>query len=337
MGAGFIWFRAMPRGLSANPGDVGNQGDRSLKRSTEGVLLCALSVTLTAPWAGLLAAQQPPTAPTHDGQTSQTKPAATFPRGERLFLKDGSFELVREYQIEGDRVRYYSLDSSSWEVMPANLVDWDATKKAEAEEAKRDATLNEKVHKQEAERIVAPLDIDASLEVAPGVFLPPGVNLFSFDGKSVLPLPQAETSSKISKGRLLEQVMIPVPIVPSRQNVSIQGAHAKFRLHNSQPEFYLRVADEREPRLDLIRAKIHGDTRLIEHLDALFGEKTEQRDSISMQKWKVAQGVYRFTLSQPLTPGEYALAQTLDQEGMSLYVWDFGVDSDGAPGTAKTN
>lgn len=318
--------------LSANPGYDPNQDDETLRTLARVVLLCALISMLAAAWPGLLVAQQSssPAKTAHDGQGSTVQSRAVFPRGQKLCLKDGSYELVREYQIQGDRVRYYSLDSSSWEVMPANLVDWDATKKAESEDAKRDAALNEKVHTQESERIVAPLDIDASLEVAPGVFLPPGVNLFAFDGKSVLPIPQAETSSKVSKGRLLEQVMIPVPIVPSRQNVSIQGARAKSRLNNSQPEFFLRVKDTREPKLELIRAKVHGDTRLIEHLDALFGEKQEQRDTVSMQKWEVAQGVYRFTLSQPLAAGEYALAQTLDEEGMSLYVWDFGVDSEGA-------
>jgi len=242
-------------------------------------------------------------------------------------LKDGSFQLVREYQIEGDRIRYYSVDSGSWEVMPADLVDWDATKKLEAEETQRDLAVVAKVHTQEAQRIVAPLDVDASLEVAPGVFLPPGVNLFVFDEARPVPLPQAETSSKISKGRLLEQVMVPVPIVPSRQDISIQGARAKFRLHSRQPEFYLRTADSREPNLALIRVKPHGDSRLIEHVDSLMGEKQELRDTLSMQKWPVAQGVYRFTLSEPLAPGEYALAQTLNEEGISLYVWDFGVDA----------
>src|SRR5579872_2383145 len=62
-----------------------------------------------------------------------------LPRGKKLMLKDGSYQLIREYQIEGDRVRYYSLDSSQWEEMPADLVDWDKTKKAEADEAKQDA------------------------------------------------------------------------------------------------------------------------------------------------------------------------------------------------------
>lgn len=270
------------------------------------------------------------------GQSSGAAATSALPRGKKLMLKDGSFQLVREYKVEGDRVRYYTLDSSSWEAMPADLVDWDATKKMEVVEAQRDAALVAKVHTQEEDRVIPPLDIDASLEVAPGVFLPPGEKLFVFDGKSVLPLPQAETNSKISKGRLLEQVMVPVPIVPSRQNVSIQGTRAKFRLRNSQPEFYIRTADAREPHLELIRAKPHGDSRQIEHLDELFGERQETRDALPMQKWPVARGVYRFTISQPLAPGEYALAEVLEEEGMSLYVWDFGVDAGAASGAPKT-
>jgi hypothetical protein len=304
------------------------------------VALCSVVwVFLAGQWAAPVTAQQSEASPAQSALGAQSPPTqatSVLPRGKKLFLKDGSFQLVREYQIQGNRVRYYSLDSGSWEVMPAELVDWDATKREEEEQAKRDAALNVKVRNQEAERVLAPLDIDASLEVAPGVFLPPGMNLFAFDGTSILPLPQAETSSKISKGRLLEQVMIPVPVVPSRQNISIEGAHSKLRLHNNKPEFYLRTTDSREPYLALIHAKPHGDSRLIEHLDTLFGEKAEQRDSISMQKWEVAQGVYRFTLSEPLAPGEYALAQTLDEEGMSLYVWDFGVDRNGAPTAQAT-
>ena len=86
-------------------------------------------------------------------------------------LKDGNFQLVREYKIDGDRVRYYSLDSSQWEEMPAALVDWDATKNTEAEEARRDAAVIAKVNTQEkARNTELKLDIDASLEAAPAFF-----------------------------------------------------------------------------------------------------------------------------------------------------------------------
>lgn len=261
--------------------------------------------------------------------------APTTPRGQKLMLKDGSFQLVREYAVQGDRVRYYSLDRSQWEEIPSDLVDWDATGKAAAQQQQREAAIVARVHNQEAARLATPLDIDASLEVAPRIFLPPGAGLFAFDGKAVLPVPQAETNSKLSKGHFLEQVMVPVPIIPTRHNVSILGLHAKLRLRTDQPEFYMRTADARTPEMQLIRAKAHGENRQIEKVDELFGQQRVAGDAISMQRWEIARGVYRFTLSKPLAPGEYALAEVVSDTGMSLYVWDFGVEEGPAPETLQ--
>ncbi len=251
-------------------------------------------------------------------------------------LTDGSYQLVREYQIDGDRVRYYSLDSSQWEQIPASMVDWDATKKVAAEEADRDAALLAKVHATDRARAATPLDIDASLEVAPGIFLPDGEHLWVFDGsKTLLVLPQAETDSKLSKGHFIEQVMVPIPIVPTRHSISIQGARAKLRIIATQPEFYIRVADRRQPELVLIRAKPHGDTRHVENLDQMFGMSDEKRDAVPIQRWEVAGGVFRYTLGHTLAPGEYAIAERVEDEGSGLYVWDFGVDAGAAAAATK--
>ncbi len=261
----------------------------------------------------------------------QAPKAPTTARGQKLMLKDGSFQLVREYAVQGDRVRYYSLDRSQWEEIPTDLVDWDATGKVAAEQQRQEAAIVAKVHNQEEARLAQPLDIDASLEVAPKIFLPPGAGLFAFDGKAVLPVPEAETTSKLSKGHFLEQVVVPVPIIPTRHNVSIQGMHAKLRLRTDQPEFYMRTADARTPDMELIRAKAHGENRQIENVDELFGQQRAAGDTVSMQRWEIARGVYRFTLSKPLAPGEYALAEAVGDENMSLYVWDFGVDAGSQP------
>jgi hypothetical protein len=251
-------------------------------------------------------------------------------------LTDGSYQLVREYHVEGDRVRYYSLDSSQWEQIPATMVDWAATKKAAAEEAEREASLLEKIHRTDVNRTASPLDIDASLEVAPGIFLPDGDNLWVYDGKRTLQaLPQAETNSKLSKGHFIEQVMVPIPIVPTRHSISIQGAHAKLRITEGQSEFYIRVADKRQPELVLIRAKPRGDSRHVENLDQMFNLSKEKRDSIPIQRWDVAPGVFRYTLGEPLTPGEYAIAEMVQDEGAGLYVWDFGVDEPANKSTGK--
>jgi len=223
--------------------------------------------------------------------------------------------------------------------MPESLVDWDATHKVEAAEAKRDADVIAKVHAREAGRTAQALDIDASLEVAPGVFLPPGEGLFEFDGKGVFKIPQAPADIKYSKTQLLKQVLIPIPIVPTRHTVSLIGARAKLRIKAGQTEFYMRTADGREPELELLRAKVKGDSRYLENLDELFKERgTTGKVTLLMQRWLIAPGVYRFTLEEHIDPGEYALAEIVQGGGTNLYFWDFGLDpAPAAQSPAKTN
>src|SRR5229473_1809426 len=47
----------------------------------------------------------------------------------RLYLKDGTFQLTREYQVQQDRVRYFSSEREDWEEIPLELVDLARTKK----------------------------------------------------------------------------------------------------------------------------------------------------------------------------------------------------------------
>jgi hypothetical protein len=264
--------------------------------------------------------------PSQAGRADVSHPASTLPRGEKLILKDGTFQMVREYKVDGDRVSYYSLDTHQWEEMPAAVVDWDATNKEAAQQAKQDAALVNAVDVREKAENVEVLSVDASIEPAPGVFLPPDVGLFAFDGKGILTVNQAEMKSSISKGRLMAKVLVPVPIVPTRHVISIVGTRAKLRITNGQPEFYMRTADGTEPEIDLIRAKIHNSERQVENVDELMGETAENRKAIALQRWQIASNVYRYTVAKPLEPGEYVLAQTVPNDQVSIYLWDFGID-----------
>jgi len=274
--------------------------------------------------------------PTHQDK-ALTKSANPLPRGKKLILVGGAFQLVKEYKIEGDRVRYYSMESRQWEEMPAALVDWDATRKVEAEEAKADAATVARVHAREEARQGPQLDIDASLEAAPNVFIPQGEGAYVFEGKTVVPLIQAETDVKGDKGRTFKQVLVPIPIIPARRHISIPGVHSKLRITTNQPEFYVRTADGHEPEMQLIHTKVKGYSRFIENIDTLFKEETVKAETLPMQRWLVANGVYRFTLGQPLSPGEYVLAELVQTDSISVYVWDFGVDVNGKSAARKTN
>ena len=48
---------------------------------------------------------------------------------KRIVLKDGTYQMVIKYEIQGDRVHYLSAERYEWEDLPSSLVDWDATKK----------------------------------------------------------------------------------------------------------------------------------------------------------------------------------------------------------------
>lgn len=150
--------------------------------------------------------------------TDKTVAVAEIPRGMKLMLKDGTYQVVREYKRDGERVRYYSLERGDWEEIPASMIDWDATEKTKTDDEKTTAALVDKVHKQEeAKRIDNVADVDASLQVGKGAFLPTGEGMFVVEGKTIRLVEQVDSQIKTDKTRAIEQVLSPVPIVPGKR------------------------------------------------------------------------------------------------------------------------
>lgn len=304
-------------------------------------LLATASLALALAGSTLLAR---PAAP--ERRLSAEPAAQGVARGKKLILKDGTFQMVRDWELVPDpaakgapeatgRIRYYSVERSRYEELPASLVDFAATRAAEKELAERDAALQEEIASGRTEQLVGEIDVDSSIEISPGLFLPDEVGLWVLvpddakpQGNLLLPLAQVGAQSRVDKGRLLTQIFVPIPVIPGRHRVELEGKQAVLRIANPSPEFYIRTEDKREPEVELIKVKVKGNKREVEVLETWFtGENREKRETVSVQRWPVARGVFRLTMSQALEPGEYVLAEILPGEGMNLYVWDFGLDS----------
>jgi hypothetical protein len=254
-----------------------------------------------------------------------------LPKGKKLILTDGTFQLAREYTVEGDRVRYWSVERSQWEEIPWNLVDWDATHKAEAEQASHDAELKAKIHASQMAQLTKDIDVDRSLEIKPGLFLPDAVGFYALDrDKLIREMKQSEAVVKTSTGREVEKIMSGVSLIPGKKTMEIPGERAAMRLTTAEPEFFMRPADAREPRFRLLRAQVKGGHRLIDSISVRFtGDEKHNTTDIEIQTWTPASGVFRYTVDQRLEPGEYAFVE-MTADGINGYVWDFGIDAPGS-------
>jgi hypothetical protein len=265
--------------------------------------------------------------------TQQHEIAVPLPKGKKLILTDGTFQIVREYHREGDRVRYYSVERSAWEEIPALLVDWTATQKAEAEQDTQQKELTRQIAESEKAARFADLNVDTSFEVRPSVFLPDAAGFYVLDGNKIASMEQEKAEIHLEKGRAVARIVTGMPLISTKQDMDIPGKEAKLRIHTGDAEFFFRTADQREPHLTLLRATVKGEKRAIEVITTnLAGQQKYKDDEVSLLQWDAARGLYRYTVDRPLEPGEYAIIETTTGEGQSTYLWTFGVD---APASAK--
>ena len=258
--------------------------------------------------------------------------AAPLPRGRKLILTDGSFQIVREYERQGDRVRYYSVERSAWEEIPVDLVDWAATEKADAQEAAAQQETLDRLRTASAMEISSRIDTSSSLPVGSGAILPDSPGLYVLDGQTVLGLIQVEATSRLDTGRAILRTLSGIPLISTRRFVEIPGKRAKVRIQSAEPEFYFRTDDGRNPNVALVRADVNGDKRRVTTaVTDMVGTTKYDQEEMPVLASEAARGVLRLVMAEKLEPGEYALLETTS-EGLSSYVWEFGVD---APGTKK--
>jgi hypothetical protein len=304
---------------------------------------------------------------------AQTHKPLPMPQGipntgsnHRLILKDGSYQLVRKYEIVGDRVRYISLErGGDWEELPESLVDWDATRKWERDhveqavaddpsDAMKEASGIDKEEATERAEQAARMP-----EVAKGLELPDQDSVFALDTYQGTPelveLPPNQLGIDAKTHHGLSTLN---PLAGARESIELPGAHAKIHLHVNDPAIYvsLNATDAGEKVLSHAMTvntsgakeaanRKHGahspqsgfaivkvdERRAVRIVGAIHisptGNITQSEDTIPM-KVEVMTGNHwlKLTPAQPLLIGEYALVEIISPSDISQTVWDFQVD-----------
>jgi hypothetical protein len=156
------------------------------------------------------------------------------------------------------------------------------------------------------------------------------------------------------------------PIASAKQTIELDGAHSAIQSHVDVPSLYINVEQSpdqpeqsavprnsdpdalesaRTPtqtpqrpqqpaqaivpfdRYRILKAQSKNGKRILGDVKrAVTGKVSQEQHFVKTTITRVSGGWLKVTPTESLVPGEYALVEMSDSEGMNLYVWDFGVN-----------
>jgi len=235
----------------------------------------------------------------------------------KLYLKDGGYQLVREYQVEGDRVKFYSVERSQWEEMPVALIDLERTQ-AESQEKQQKI---ERQAKEISEEDAAARALQAEIMKIPQ---DPGVYQLE-NGAQLRIFKLAESSVHSSKGRTALRLCSGIPL-SGKATLEIPEAHSLNIVKENRPEFYIQLA--KEESFGIIKLTPKGGVRIAERLtiEPIVKQTVEERDSVQVfTKQLTDSGLYKIWPQEPLEKGEYAVIEYTEGK-LNPQIWDFRVE-----------
>jgi len=241
-----------------------------------------------------------------------TLSAANF----KLYMKDGSYQLVREYKVEGDRLRYYSVERGDWEEIPPELAD---LKRTDAEAALRKENVDRK-SQQIADEEAAAKEERAEIRKIPR---DAGVYMLENDQLRIFKL--ADASVHNNKGRTLLKYVTPIPIVSGKSTLEMQGEHAENIVKDSRPEFFLQLS--LEDSFGIVKVSSQKGIRVVERITVapVVNEVLEERDTVqTFTKQLTDSGLYKIWPQEPLEKGEYAVIE-YNEGKIDARIWDFRI------------
>jgi hypothetical protein len=237
----------------------------------------------------------------------------------RLYLKDGDYHLVREYQMQGDRIRYYSTERGDWEEIPTALIDLEKT---EREHNARTHAVDKEAKAQDEEDQA---ERDLRREIAS---IPVDAGAYYKVGDAIQPLPSADYQIITNKKRKTLQVLSPVPLIPGKASVVIQHDHSSFVVTEIRPGFYVLLAQQE--RFGIVSLTPKKNVRVVENISIVPVAKQmfEDRKQMDTFQQQLGDGLFKIWPEKPLSPGEYALIEFSDNnengnDEVNLIVWDF--------------
>jgi len=234
----------------------------------------------------------------------------------KLYLTDGSYQLVSEYQVQSDRIRYYSVERSDWEEIPREMVD---LKRTEAEVAERKATV------EKEEKIVAEENAAERVVATEKNRIPQDPGVYWLDGKETKVLKVGESAVHSNKGRTVLQKLSPIPTVTGKATLEMNGLHSANIFTDPEQEFYIQLSEPEGFGIAKLTPK--GTVRIIENLTYHPIEKdlvVEERTMVEILHRQVADDLYKIWPKDPLEPGEYAVVEYTDGK-VNIQVFDFAI------------
>ncbi len=284
---------------------------------------------------------------------------------KRLILKDGSYQVVRKYEVRGNIVRYISAErGGEWEELPNDLVDWGATERYAREHAPGSSAgsppANEAAAEIDREEQQARTEEAARMpEVSRGLQLPDLDGVFALDTYRDKPELVEVTQSSGDVNRNLGHNILRSTINPfasQKLSIRVDGAKSKVRLHVQDPVLFVSLDLPENPIPDstafpvdthgaasrktgpsggspdshyaIIRLDQRKDSRVIGSVNISLLGKVSQSENMIDASTEILPGKHwmRVVPKRPLDRGEYALIEILSPKEINLSVWDFAID-----------
>jgi hypothetical protein len=209
-----------------------------------------------------------------------------FAADQKLILTDGSDQIVRSYEVIGNRVRYFSAERMEWEEIPSDLVDWKAT-----EAAKQAAELALEEARAKAAEVKPRVVLDAA-GTSPRLLMPDqeGVYVLSVGATGdtrragLKKLSQAQGIVENNKKRSLLSLITPVPIVKGKATILLPGKSSSTQVQPAATAIYIMLAPAEKPEPDAQKFPPAGAKPTADGQSEKSQTKKEQAASLNLKQ-----------------------------------------------------